>query len=516
MALGAGHPFVFLTKLVNEYRPHEVSLGGRLLKTLPKINMSMKGHNQNVAPMLTYNPNDNWPRFLVAEAADGNPKPFTDRMDVFPWHKAVEGMGRSYKSIKLMNDGRQLLVHFDNKVYSDNLLRADKLIDIHVKITPHKALSSSKCVIGCKELRNMDEEDIKDQLKSQGVTKVERMKRRKDGQLVPSDSYILTIYCPNIPPQIKVCFLIHNTKVYIPNLQCCFNCQKYGHNKRFCKNEAKCGQAGHDDHECENEAKCANCNGHHPAYVRSGPKWKTENEIIKVKYQKNIPFHEARQQVEEPVIDPSKNSYATVSKCHQWTSNIKAPNTFKTEEEWLTHTIDSLLKRLDAIKAQKSIQNKQSTSSASQLCEITLPMHASEHTNESRKLNSASAMPSNVQHDTYGAQSDENEMELNITTRKRAIHEVSSEEEPTNPLPTKRTVPGPLASGQDGTFVAKGAGRGGPSKISSFCPNPPRSGGQGSSGRDRSPIRLPEGTKPSVPPKPGNQSKSKNDKNSPY
>ena len=115
------------------------------------------------------------------------------------------------------------------------------------------------------------------------------------------------------PTQIKVGFLIRYTKVYIPNPQRCFNCQKYGHNKRFCKNEskcAKCGQAGHDDYECENEAKCANCNGDHPAYVRSCPKWTNEKEIIKVKYQKNIPFHEARQQVEGPVTDPSKNSYA--------------------------------------------------------------------------------------------------------------------------------------------------------------------------------------------------------------
>ena len=476
MALGAGHAFVFLAKLVYDYRPHEISLGGRLLKTPPTINMSMKGQKQNVTPMLTYNPNDNWRRFLVLEAADGNSKRLTDRMDIFAWHKAIIGIGGSYKSVKPMNDGKQLLVHFQNKAYSDNLLRAEKLIDVPVKVTPHRALNS-RCVVGCKELRNMDEEDIKNELQSQGVTKVERMKRRKDGQLVPSDSYILTIKNPNIPPQIKVGFLIRDTKVYIPNPQRCFNCQKYGHNKRFCKNEAKCakcGQAGHDDHECDNEAKCANCNGDHPAYVRSCPKWKIEKEIIKVKYQKNIPFHEARQQVGGPVTDPSKNSYATVSKSHQWTSNIKAPNTFKTEEEWLTHTIDSLLKRLDAIKAQKSIQNKQSTSSASQLCEITLPAHASEHTNESR--------------------SDENEMELNITTSKRAIDEVSAEEEPTSPLPTKRTAPGPLASGQDGTFVPKGAGRGGPSKISTFCPNPPRSGGQGSSGRDRSPIRLPEGT----------------------
>ena len=204
----------------------------------------------------------------------------------------------------------------------------------------------------------MDEEDIKDKLQSQGVTKVERMKGRKNGQLVPSDSYILTINSPNIPPQIKVGFLICNKKVYFPNPQRCFNCQKYGHNKIFCRNEpkcAKCGQAGHDDHECENEAKCANCNGDHPACVRSCPKWEIEKEVIKVKYQNNIPFHEARQQVEGPVTDPSKNSYPTVPKSYQWTSNIKAPNTFKTEE-WLTHTIDSLLKRFDAIKAQKSKQ----------------------------------------------------------------------------------------------------------------------------------------------------------------
>ena len=145
----------FLAKLVYDYRPHEISLGGRLLKTLPKINMSMKGQKQNVTPMLTCNPNDNWPRFLVVEARDGNPKRLTDRMDVFAWHKAIKGMGGSYKFVKSMNDDKQLLVHFENKAYSDNHLRAEKLIDVPVKVTPHRALNSSRCVIGCKELRNM-------------------------------------------------------------------------------------------------------------------------------------------------------------------------------------------------------------------------------------------------------------------------------------------------------------------------------------------------------------------------
>ena len=66
--------------------------------------MGMKGHKQHATPMLTYNPNDNWPRLVVVEAAGGNPEPLTDRMDVFAWHKAVEGMVGSYQSIKPMAD----------------------------------------------------------------------------------------------------------------------------------------------------------------------------------------------------------------------------------------------------------------------------------------------------------------------------------------------------------------------------------------------------------------------------
>ena len=268
---------------------------------------------------------------------------------------------------------------FGKKIYSNKLLyRTKELNDIPVKFTPHRTLNHSRCVIWCKELANMNEENIQKELKSQGVTKVERMKRRKDGRLIPAGSYILTINGQEIPQKIKIGFLIRHTKVYIPNPQRCFHCQKYGHNKKICKNEqkcAKCGQTGHEDQDCENEIKCANCDGDHPAYTRNCPKWKTEKEILKRKFQNNISFREARQQVEGPATDPSKNSYANVTKPHQWTNSIKNPNIFTSEEEWLTHTIDSLLKRLDEIKNQKSNQNKAPcTSSASQSNEITLPV----------------------------------------------------------------------------------------------------------------------------------------------
>ena len=86
------------------------------------------------------------------------------------------------------------------------------------------------------------------ELKSQGVTKeVEQMKRRNYEWLIRADSYILTINGQEIPKEIKIGFLIRGTKVYIPNPERCFHCQKYGHNKIISKNEQKCGQAGHED-----------------------------------------------------------------------------------------------------------------------------------------------------------------------------------------------------------------------------------------------------------------------------
>ena len=357
----------------------------------------------------------------------------------------------------------QLLVHFENKACSDLLLyQTKKLIDLHVKVTPHRTLNSSRCVISCRELANMTEEDIQEELQPQGVTKVERIKRRRDGQLMPTDYYILTINSQNIPSEIKVGFLIRKTKVWTPNPQRCFNCQIYGHNKKFCKNHqrcAKCAQVGHADYECDNEVKCSNREDDHPAYMRSCPRWKIEQKILKEKFENNISFHVARKRIEGPLSDPTKNSYANISKPHQWTNNIKNPNSFKSEEEWLAHTIQSLYERLDAIRAQKSNQNGMpSTSSASQLDEIALPVSASEQKHESEKMNSASALPSTVPRNTIVASNEENDMEITSASAKRPINDNSSEEELASPLPAKKDATSSSASEQSGTHVPKGRG----------------------------------------------------------
>ena len=96
----------------------------------------------------------------------------------------------------------------------------------------------------------------------------------------------------------------------------------------------------------------------------------------------------------------------------------------------------------------------------------------------------------------------------NITASAKRGHHDSSDEEPTSPV-SKKPASGSPASGRDGTTVPTGAGRGDPPKISTFCSNPPRPGGQGSSGGERSPIRPPDKQKHKAQTKPSKQSKSK-------
>ena len=196
-----------------------------------------------------------------------------------------------------------------------------------------------------------------------------------------------------------------------------------------------------------------------------------------LKYTEKISFADARKRL-QPSFDPSKDSYATVTQTPPqssrplppWARKIRLPIDFKTEIEYLKYILNYCLTRLDTLDEITS--ENAPFSDETQKTPQTTP----EQKNETTIPSTEPALQSAASND------DENEIAMHTMSNKRAIHEVSSEGEPTSPLPTKRTAPGPLASGQDGTFVPKGAGRGGPSKISTFFPNPPRPGGQGSSG----------------------------------
>ena len=124
-----------------------------------------------------------------------------------------------------------------------------------------------------------------------------------------------------------------------------------------------------------------------------------------------------------------------------------------------------------------------------------------EQINQPTVSNSRSASPLTAQHEASAASDDDNEME-SINARSKRGHHDSSDEEPNSPVcKNLPLVPQPVS----GLALPCRQGQ----EISIFCPNPPRPGGQGSSGGERSPIRPPDNQKHKDQIKPSNQSKSR-------
>ena len=172
-----------------------------------------------------------------------------------------------------------------------------KFHTINLKTYPHKSLNISKGVVRSKELSLCTIDEIKKEMKKQGVTEVKRVSIKKEGKLIETNTYIMPFDQPKIPERIKVGYTMERVEQFIPNPLRCYNCQKYSHHEDNCRKVCgKCAQQDPDHHidNCNNPYKCANCGGNHPVYARSCESWKLEKEILGIKHKNNIPFNEAQ------------------------------------------------------------------------------------------------------------------------------------------------------------------------------------------------------------------------------
>ena len=97
------------------------------------------------------NQDDNqWPRFLIMEAADQN-DPLN--LNAFVLKQAIDGMANAkLDNVKLMKSGR-VFIEVETKQQCKNLLKTTKFLGyLPVKVSPHRTLNSSTFVIKCEEL----------------------------------------------------------------------------------------------------------------------------------------------------------------------------------------------------------------------------------------------------------------------------------------------------------------------------------------------------------------------------
>ena len=155
-----------------------------------------------------------WPRFLVvSNSGDGEA---LSKLSPFAVNKGIEGVIGTPKSLKRLRSG-DLLVEVSRATQANNLLKTETLVNVPVKVTPHRSLNSSKGVIRCLDIKDCSDEEILDNLASQHVSHIHRISVVREGVRKPTGTFILTFSTPTLPKTLKIGYLHIRVEVYIPN-----------------------------------------------------------------------------------------------------------------------------------------------------------------------------------------------------------------------------------------------------------------------------------------------------------
>ncbi|XP_062552020.1 uncharacterized protein LOC134217274 [Armigeres subalbatus] len=225
--------------------------------------------------------------------------------------KFIQSFCGEVHSAKKTRDGK-IFVTVKNESQARNLAKMEKMTDgITVNVYEHKTLNSCKVVIFCRDVREDSDTDILAMLSEQGITEVKQIMKGREENKTSTGIFVLTVKGTKPPSELKLGYIVLETRPWYPNPLRCFKCLKFGHTSKNCSSEKKCSKCGELYHEeCTNSEKCINCGNKHGAFSKECPTLKQEKAITKVKVDKNISFWEARKIVE----NEGKSTYSDTLK----------------------------------------------------------------------------------------------------------------------------------------------------------------------------------------------------------
>ena len=221
--------------------------------------------------------------------------------------KVVDNVaGGTVITAKQIRDGR-ILVHTATKKQTENFLKLQELNNWKVTTKEDLKSNQSRGVIFCRDLKYSSDEEICEELKSQGVTEVKRCKRRGiNGENYDTGLFFMTFDFIQVPSELKIGYEIVEVRVFIPEPLRCFACLKFGHTKKNCRipEEIKCGNCAENVHvdrekgeKCSRQQKCTNCGSHeHGSFEKTCLIYKMEKEISYIKVTKNVPYGKAKKE----------------------------------------------------------------------------------------------------------------------------------------------------------------------------------------------------------------------------
>ena len=200
---------------------------------------------------------DNWPRFLIITSKE--PKKPVVKINPFLLNKTLESIAGQVKQVKKLRSG-DLLVECVRRQQAINLLTITSIGNISVAVSAHRSLNRCQGDIRDRDqdLAEVPEEEICQELSSQGVVAVKRFTSKRDGKVISLNTYLLKFNGTSLPSSIRVGPYSIRVDLFIPNPTRCFTCQKFGHGKTQCRNKLvcfRCAEEGHEGFDCTKHGK---------------------------------------------------------------------------------------------------------------------------------------------------------------------------------------------------------------------------------------------------------------------
>lgn len=318
--------------------------------------------------------------FVLVKAKDGG------FLSPFLLSKYIKTEIGDVVSVKSLPDF-QFMINTKTSAQADKLLNSSRIGTRDTSFTLHPFLNTSKGLVRCRNLCYLDDSEIVEELKECKVVKVERFLTRgtpvqgekgtKPENQKPNDksefkntgTFLLTFSIPERPERIIIGHEIFKCATYYPRPMFCRKCAVLGHTATKCEREAVCINCSSPDHveaNCKEAPKCRNCNGNHSSSNKLCPKYKTEQEIIKIKIDQNISWNMAR------------NKHQVSQNLPNLAKTVTASDNTEDLKKYIDNKFESLLEKIEIqnetiIKLMQIMTNTRSPSTNNNTPPTTTP-----------------------------------------------------------------------------------------------------------------------------------------------
>ncbi|XP_037929202.1 uncharacterized protein LOC119663665 [Teleopsis dalmanni] len=167
------------------------------------------------------------PKYVVVASAN-DLRPLTE-FSCFAVQKALYVISKEIISISELRDGNLLLLVKDMATAQKFISAKDLLTICPIKCFLHKQLNTTKGTVYAPYLNKISEEEIVNELSSQGVVECYKFPKMIEGQSHPSGVVLLSFNTFNLPKKIEISWRSVDVREYVPNLMRCKSCQVLGH-----------------------------------------------------------------------------------------------------------------------------------------------------------------------------------------------------------------------------------------------------------------------------------------------